>query len=89
MQCEGSTFATAELKSFTSLFLSTFDVEVILPVGKADFDKLYEPIKLAGVQGNGFRPRRIPGRGTSRLCPVSVFGCAANHIHRHSVASCV
>ncbi|GAA5942569.1 hypothetical protein JCM3775_000260 [Rhodotorula graminis] len=61
-RCEGQHFATAELKAFTSLFLSTFEVEVVSPVGKPDFDELYEPIELAGVDKPGFRPRRIPER---------------------------
>ncbi|BGP38715.1 hypothetical protein JCM10449v2_002650 [Rhodotorula kratochvilovae] len=61
-RCEGQHFATAELKAFNSLFFSTFDLELISPKGKPTFGELYEPVKLAGVEENGFRPRRIPER---------------------------
>ncbi|GAA5835857.1 hypothetical protein JCM9279_002121 [Rhodotorula babjevae] len=61
-RCEGQHFATAELKAFTSLFLSTFELDLVSPVNKPNFDELYEPINLAGVDKPGFRPRRIPGR---------------------------
>jgi len=69
-QCEGQHFATAELKAFTSLFLSTFELELVSPVDKPTFGELYEPIELAGVDKPGFRPRRIPGRGASSALAV-------------------
>ncbi|GAA6055170.1 hypothetical protein JCM3770_002217 [Rhodotorula araucariae] len=61
-RCEGQHFATAELKAFNSLFFSAFDLELVSPKGKPNFAELYEPVQLAGVEEDGFRPRRIPER---------------------------
>ncbi|GAA5967488.1 hypothetical protein JCM11641_000564 [Rhodosporidiobolus odoratus] len=61
-RCEGQHFATAELKAFTALLLSSFDVDLVSLRNEPDVAERYDRVKLSGVSELGFMPKRLPNR---------------------------